>query len=431
MKILIVGGGGREHALAWKLCQSPLVTEIFIAPGNAGTANIGQNINIEADDIEGLMCFALDNEVDLTVVGPEVPLTLGITDLFEKNGLEIFGPSRAAARLEGSKLFSKELMTRTGVPTASYEKFTDADAAKEYIKKLGPRSVIKADGLAAGKGAVVCQTTEEALAAIDLIMVARAFGDAGDTVVIEEFLCGEEASFIAITDGKTILPLATSQDHKAVFEGDTGPNTGGMGAYSPAPVITPEMETDVMETVIRPIVEAMAEDGTPFKGILYAGVMITAEGIKVLEYNCRLGDPETQPILMRLENDLAELLLAAAQERLSEITLNWSDKTALCVVMTAEGYPGSYRKGDVIEGLQDAADITDAVVFHAGTAEKDGAVTTCGGRVLGVTGLGENIEEAIKTAYTAVEQIRWDGAYYRRDIGAKALKNQETESPEK
>ncbi len=430
MKILIVGGGGREHALTWKLCQSPSVTEIFIAPGNAGTANLGQNINIDADDIEGLMCFALDNEIDLTVVGPEVPLTLGITDLFEENGLKIFGPSRLAARLEGSKLFSKELMTRTGVPTAAYEKFTDADAAKEYIKKLGPHSVIKADGLAAGKGAIVCRSTEEALAAIDLIMVERAFGDAGDTVVIEEFLEGEEASFIAITDGRTILPLATSQDHKAIFDGDSGPNTGGMGAYSPAPVITPEMETEIMDTVMAPIVEAMAKDGTPFKGILYAGLMITAEGIKVLEYNCRLGDPETQPILMRLKNDLAELLLAAAQERLSGITLDWSEKTALCVVMTAEGYPGSYRKGDVIEGLPDAADITDAVVFHAGTAEKDGAVTTSGGRVLGVTGLGRDIKEAIKTAYTAVEQIRWDGAYYRRDIGAKALKDQKTETPE-
>ncbi len=423
IKILVIGSGGREHALAWKLCQSPAVDEIFIAPGNAGTANIGQNINIAADDTESLMYFALDNDIGLTVVGPEVPLTLGIVDLFEENNLKIFGPSKLAARLEGSKLFSKELMERTGVPTAAYEKFTDAEAAKKYLKKLGPRSVIKADGLAAGKGAIVCQSEQEAIAAIDLIMVERAFGDAGDTVVIEEFLDGEEASFIAITDGKTILPLATSQDHKAIYEGDTGPNTGGMGAYSPAPIVTPEMEELVMQTVISPIVEAMAKDGTPYKGILYAGLMITTGGIKVLEYNCRLGDPETQPILMRMENDLAELLLAATEGRLSEITLSWSDKTALCVVMTAEGYPGSYRKGDVIEGLSDAADITDAVVFHAGTALEGDLVTTNGGRILGVTGLGSDIEEAIKTAYTAVEQISWDGAYYRRDIGAKAIKN--------
>ena len=423
MKILVIGSGGREHALTWKLCQSPSVEEVFIAPGNAGTAGIGHNIDIDADDIEGLLYFALDNDIDLTVVGPEVPLTLGITDLFEENGLKIFGPSMLAARLEGSKLFSKELMVRTGVPTALYEKFTEAEAAKEYIRGLGPKSVIKADGLAAGKGAIVCQSEEEAMAAIDTIMVERAFGDAGDTVVIEELLEGEEASFIAITDGKTILPLATSQDHKAIYDGDTGPNTGGMGAYSPAPIVTPEVEAEVMATVITPIVEAMAKDGTPFKGILYAGLMITATGIKVLEYNCRLGDPETQPILMRLETDLADLLMAATEERLSDITLSWSDKTALCVVMTAEGYPGSYKKGDVIEGLSDAADITDAVVFHAGTALKDGAVVTNGGRILGVTGLGTDIEEAIKTAYTAVEQIRWDGAYYRRDIGAKAIKN--------
>ncbi len=423
IKILVIGSGGREHALAWKLCQSPLVDEIFIAPGNAGTANIGQNINIAADDTEALMFFALDNDIDFTVVGPEVPLTLGIVDLFEKNSLKIFGPSRLAARLEGSKLFSKELMERTGVPTAAYKKFSCAEAAKKYLKELGPRSVVKADGLAAGKGAIVCQSEQEAIAAIDLIMVERAFGDAGDTIVIEEFLDGEEASFIAITDGKTILPLATSQDHKAIYEGDTGPNTGGMGAYSPAPILTPEIEELVMKTVMSPIVEAMAKDGTPYKGILYAGLMITADGIKVLEYNCRLGDPETQPILMRMENDLAELLLATTDERLSEITLSWSDKTALCVVMTAEGYPGSYRKGDVIEGLSDAADITDAVVFHAGTALEGELVTTNGGRVLGVTGLGSDIEEAIKTAYTAVEQIRWDGAYYRRDIGAKAIKN--------
>lgn len=422
MKILVIGSGGREHALAWKLSQSPSVDEIFIAPGNAGTALVGNNINIAADDIEALKYFALDNEIDLTVVGPEVPLTLGIVDIFEEASLKVFGPSKLAARLEGSKLFSKELMVRTGVPTAAYEKFTDAEAAKKYIKTLGPKSVIKADGLAAGKGAIVCHTTDEALSAIDTIMVERAFGEAGDIVVVEEFLEGEEASFIAITDGKTILPLATSQDHKAIFEGDTGPNTGGMGAYSPAPIVTPEMEATVMETVMAPIVRTMAEDGTPFKGILYAGLMITADGIKVLEYNCRLGDPETQPILMRLENDLAELLLAATEERLSDITLKWSDKIAVCVVMTAEGYPGSYRKGDVIKGLKAAAEIEDTVVFHAGTDSRNDVVTTAGGRILGVTGLGTDINAAIKTAYSAVAKISWKGAYYRHDIGAKALK---------
>jgi phosphoribosylamine--glycine ligase len=422
MKVLVIGSGGREHALVWKLSQSPLVKEIFIAPGNAGTAICGNNISIAADDIEALKYFALDNEIDLTIVGPEVPLTLGIVDDFEKEGLKIFGSSKLASRLEASKLFSKELMLRTGVPTAAYEQFTDAEAAKKYIKAQGSKLVIKADGLAAGKGAIVCQNTEEALAAIDLIMIERAFGEAGDTVVIEEFLEGEEASFIAITDGKTILPLATSQDHKAIFEGDTGPNTGGMGAYSPAPIINPEMETEVMKTVMTPIVEAMAKDGTPFKGILYAGLMITPSGIKVLEYNCRLGDPETQPILMRMENDLAELLLAATDGKLSDITLKWSDKTALCVVMTAEGYPGSYEKGDIIKGLYDASTVEDTVVFHAGTVADDDIVKTSGGRILGVTGLGSDIEEAIKTTYSAVEKISWKGAYYRRDIGAKAQK---------
>jgi phosphoribosylamine--glycine ligase len=422
MKVLVIGSGGREHALAWKLNQSDSVQEIFIAPGNGGTMLVGTNVDIAADDIEGLKNFAFKNNIDLTIVGPEVPLTNGIVDSFEQASLKIFGPSKLAARLEGSKLFSKKLMARTGVPTAKYEEFTDAEPAKAYIRTHGPKLVIKADGLAAGKGVIVCQTTDEALAAIDTIMIDHAFGSAGDVVIVEEFLEGEEASFIAITDGRTTLPLATSQDHKAIFEGDTGPNTGGMGAYSPAPVITPEMETEVMETIIAPIVEAMAKDGTPFKGILYAGLMITPSGIKVLEYNCRLGDPETQPILMRMENDLAKLLLAATEGRLGGVTLKWSDKVALCVVMTAEGYPANYRKGDLIKGLDDVAKAEDTVVFHAGTTAKNGDVTTSGGRILGVTGLGSDVAEAIKITYNIVEKISWDGAYYRRDIGAKALK---------
>ncbi len=422
MKILVVGGGGREDALAWKLSQSRLAEKIFIAPGNAGTSMRGENVPISADDIDGLREFALRESVDLTVVGPELPLTMGIVDAFEEAGLKVFGPSRKAAQLEGSKVFSKELMTRLGIPTARYRKFTDPVEARAFVEGLNSQVVIKADGLAAGKGAIVCQTMDEALKATDTIMVKRAFGDAGASVVVEEFLSGEEASFIAVTDGTTVLPLAPAQDHKAIYEGDRGPNTGGMGAYSPAPVVTKAMEREITERIMEPVVRAMKEAGTPYSGVLYAGLMLTENGPMVLEFNCRFGDPEAQPILMRLKNDLVEVLLASVEGKLHEIELDWDDRAAVCVVMASEGYPGSYEKGKEIHGLDEAVKVEDVVVFHAGTAEVDGRIVTAGGRVLGVTGLGTDIGDAIKRTYSVVEMISWEGVYYRRDIGAKALR---------
>ncbi|MEE9613623.1 MAG: phosphoribosylamine--glycine ligase [Thermodesulfobacteriota bacterium] len=427
MKILIVGGGGREHALAWKLAQSPKVEKIFIAPGNPGTALHGENVPIKADDIEGLKEFALKEKIDLTVVGPELALTLGITDEFEAAGLKVFGPSKRAAELEGSKGFCKDLMARHNIPTAGYKKFSEPDEARAYVKGLGADRtvVVKANGLAAGKGVIICQTPDEALSAVDLIMKERAFGKAGETVVVEEFLEGEEASFLAVTDGRTVLPLAPSQDHKAACDGDEGPNTGGMGAYSPAPVVTPELEEEIMATIMVPTVRAMEAEGRLYKGILYAGIMIKDGRPKVLEFNCRFGDPEAQPILMRLTGDLLELLLAASEGRLEAVELSWDERAAVCVVMASEGYPGEYEKGRVITGLDEAAKMEDVVVFHAGTSEQsgeeDGRIVTSGGRVLGVTGLGSGIKEAIEKSYGAVKKIRWQGAYYRRDIGAKAL----------
>ena len=422
MKVLIVGGGGREHALAWKLSQSKRVTKLFIAPGNPGTAMHGENVAIAAEDIEGLKAFALREKIDFTVVGPELPLTLGITDAFAASNLLVFGPSKAAAELEGSKAFSKELMLRHNIPTAFYKKFEDAAEAGEYIKAHKAPMVVKADGLAAGKGVVICQSAQEALEAVDLIMTEKAFGSAGKKIIIEEFLTGEEASFLAITDGKTVLPLAPAQDHKAIFDGDRGPNTGGMGAYSPAPVITPELEREVMERVMLPAVRGMEKEGRPYKGILYAGLMITEAGPKVLEFNCRFGDPETQPILVRLGSDLLEALLAAARGNLDEVSLEWKKEAAVCVVMAAKGYPGEYLKGSEIKGLPEAALLPDTVVFHAGTRERDGKVVTSGGRVLGVTALGADIKTAIENAYRAVALISWEGAQYRTDIGKKALR---------
>ncbi|MBI4950265.1 MAG: phosphoribosylamine--glycine ligase [Deltaproteobacteria bacterium] len=421
MKILVIGAGGREHALAWKLRQSPLVEAVYIAPGNPGTALVGRNVPIPAEEIEGLKEFAGQEGIDFTVVGPELPLTLGIVDLFESAGLKIFGPSKAASELEGSKVFSKELMIRHGIPTAHHKKFDNADFARAYVETHAPPFVVKADGLAAGKGVVICVTRDEALKAIDLIMKDKAFGAAGKRIIIEEFLEGEEASFLAITDGRTVVPLAPAQDHKAVFDGDTGPNTGGMGAYSPTPVITLAIEAEVMDTVMVPTVKAMEVEGRPYKGVLYAGLMIKDGHAKVLEFNCRLGDPETQPILARLESDLADVLLKAVEGRLSEVKLAWSKKTAVCVVMTAKGYPGEYLKGAEIKGLDEAAQFRDVVVFHAGTAVKDGRVVTSGGRVLGVTALGKGVNEARDKAYEAVKKISWEGAHYRKDIGNKAL----------
>jgi phosphoribosylamine--glycine ligase len=423
MKVLIVGGGGREHALAWKLGTSERVGKVFIAPGNAGTAEAGENVAIAATDVDGLKAFALSQGVDLTIVGPELPLTLGIVDEFKAAGLRIFGPRKNAAEIEGSKVFCKELMVRNKIPTAFYKMFDDPETAGAYIESHEPPFVVKTDGLAAGKGVSICSTRDEALDAIGRMMRERVFGAAGTRVIVEEFLDGEEASILAITDGNKIVPLAPAQDHKAIYDGDLGPNTGGMGAYSPAPLVTPEMEVHIMETVMEPIVRAMQAEGRSYCGVLYAGLMIKDGEAKVLEFNCRFGDPEIQPILMRMEDDLFELLMAAADTRLEGVKLNWSSKASVCVVLSSRGYPGSYEKGRVIKGLDDLKGLDGVKVFHAGTAMKDGDIVTSGGRVLGVTGLGIDIRDAIERTYKAVEMISWEGAYFRKDIGKKALRN--------
>jgi phosphoribosylamine--glycine ligase len=421
MKLLVVGSGGREHALAWKLTQSEKVKKLFTAPGNAGTSLHGENVPIKADDIEGLKDFALKQGIDLTVVGPELPLTLGIVDVFTSAGMKIFGPSRGAAEIEGSKGFSKDLMERYGIPTAKYKRFDDSGDARAYVQGHPTPLVIKADGLASGKGVLICRTVEEAFLAIYLIMDKKTFGEAGKRVVVEEYLSGEEASFLAVTDGETVLPLAPAQDHKAIYDGDRGPNTGGMGAYSPAPLVTRDLEEEIMKTIMVPAVKAMEEEGRPYKGVLYAGLMIEDGKPKALEFNCRFGDPETQPILMRLQNDLLPVLLSSIEGGLDELTLDWGGKAAVCVVMASGGYPDQYEAGKVIKGLEEADEMEGVVVFHAGTATKGGSIVTSGGRVLGVTGVGPGIKQAQEKAYGAVERISWDGAYYRKDIGAKAL----------
>ena len=423
MNILVIGGGGREHALAWKVAQSPKVGKIFVVPGNAGTAREKkcENVAVQAEDVDGLLKFAQDNKVELTIVGPEAPLVLGIVDRFRVAGLRCFGPTRAAAQLEGSKAFTKDFLDRHNIPTAAYGNFTDIDAAIAYIEVCGAPIVVKADGLAAGKGVVVAQTIAEAVAAVRDMLGGNAFGEAGQRVVVEEFLEGEEASFIVMADGRNILPLATSQDHKRVGDGDTGPNTGGMGAYSPAPVVTPAIHARVMREVIEPTVRGMAAEGHPYTGFLYAGLMIAPDGgVKVLEFNCRFGDPETQPVMMRLQSDLIELVEAALDGKLDAVEARWDRRAALGVVMAAGGYPGSYKKGDVISGLP-ATDAADAKVFHAGTAFKDGKVVTSGGRVLCVTALGDTVGAAQQRAYEAVKHIRWSGAHYRSDIGYRAI----------
>jgi phosphoribosylamine--glycine ligase len=422
MKVLVVGGGGREHSLVWKLNQSPVVEKVFCAPGNAGIAREAKIVPIDVTDIPALVQFALKEGIGLTCVGPELPLTLGIVDAFEDAGLRIFGASRAAAEIEGSKVFTKDLLAKYGVPTGHYQVFDEADAAKDYIKQIGAPIVVKADGLAAGKGAIVCQTIEEAEEAVKLCMQDRAFGNAGDRVVIEEFLVGEEASFLAFSDGKTVLPMATSQDHKPIFDGDKGPNTGGMGAYSPAPVVTDEMFDQVMNEIMIPTVQAMASEGRPYKGVLYAGLMIRDGKAKVLEFNARFGDPEAQPLFMRMDGDLVEVMNAVIDERLDKVTLQWQDDATICVVMASGGYPGDYEKGKVIKGIDDADAVEGVKVFHAGTAEKDGRTVTAGGRVLGITARGKDIPQAIERAYQACDLIKWEGAQYRKDIGAKALK---------
>jgi phosphoribosylamine---glycine ligase len=424
MKILIVGSGGREHALAWKVKQSPKVRKVFVAPGNAGTAlEAGvENIAIAATDILGLLTFAKQAQIDLTIVGPEVPLTMGIVDSFMQAGLPCFGPNAQAAQLEGSKSYCKDFMVRYGIPTAQYQSFTDQKLAIAYIKSQGVPIVVKADGLAAGKGVVVAQNEQEAIAAVEDMLSGNAFGVAGSRVVIEEFLQGEEASFIVIADGKQALAMATSQDHKARDNGDQGPNTGGMGAYSPAPVVTPEIHQRVMQEVINPTLAGMAADGNPYTGFLYAGLMIAPDGaIKVLEYNCRFGDPETQPIMLRLKSDLVDLCEAALAGKLDQISSEWDGRAALGVVMAAGGYPDAYQQGAVITGLPEQ-EMDGVKVFHAGTQTQDDAIVTAGGRVLCVCALGDTIQEAQAKAYRLVTDIRWDKAYYRTDIGFKAIR---------
>jgi phosphoribosylamine--glycine ligase len=421
-KVLVVGSGGREHALAWKLSQSPRVKKVYCAPGNAGIAEIAECVNIKADDIYKLREFAKFERIDLTVVGPEAPLSRGIVDAFRKEGLRAFGPSKDAAQLESSKQFAKDFMRTYGIPTAEYKIFNSYLQAEEYVRLMGAPIVIKADGLAAGKGVFVCSTFEEAVDALKRVMRDREFGDAGDTVVVEQCLVGEEASFMAISDGEVFVPLASSQDHKRIFDGDRGPNTGGMGAYSPAPVVDEKLTAEVMETVMYPVLNGMKKEGIVFKGVLYAGLMICGGKPYVLEFNCRFGDPETQPILSRLDSDLCELMNASIDGTLSETVPVWKEKASVCVVMAAGGYPGKYENGKIISGLEEAARMEDVMVFHAGTAQDDGNVVTAGGRVLGVTATGDDIAGAIKRAYEAAAVISWDGAQYRKDIGARALR---------
>lgn len=419
MKVLVVGSGGREHALCWKIAQRP-DTEVYVAPGNIGMVDVATLVNIKVDDIAGLVDFAKAEGIDLTVVGPELPLTLGIVDAFQEAGLACFGPNKAAAKLEGSKAFSKELMKKYGIPTAAFDTFTDVEKAKAFVDEIGVPCVVKADGLAAGKGVIICMTREEADKAIEDMLTDHAFGDASATIVIEEYMVGPEVSVLAFADGKSVLPMVSAQDHKRIFDGDKGPNTGGMGAYSPAPVYTEALSAEVNKTIIEPTIAAMAAEGTPFTGILYTGLMLTEKGPRVLEYNVRFGDPETQPIMVRMKSDIVELFQACVDGKLDEATLEWHDEAAVCVIMASGGYPASSEKGVPIYGLDDIA-AEEAIVFHSGTAEKDGEIVTNGGRVLGVTAKDATIKGAIDKAYAAVEKINFDHMQFRRDIGARAL----------
>ena len=431
MKVLVVGSGGREHAIAWKIANSGGVAKVYVAPGNAGTSREErvENVPISATDIHGLLGFARKEKVGLTIIGPEAPLVAGITDAFQDAGMKCFGPTRGAAQLEGSKTFTKEFLARHGIPSAAFGAFDAIEPARDYIRKQPLPIVIKADGLAAGKGVIIAQTQEEAFEAADAMLSGKAFGEAGKRVVVEELLRGEEASFIVMTDGLHVLPLATSQDHKARDDGDKGPNTGGMGAYSPAPVVTPEVHARIMREVIEPTVVGMASEGLPYTGFLYAGLMISPDGrIKVLEFNCRCGDPETQPIMLRLKADLSMLCLAALDRTLDRVHAAWDDRTALGVVMAAGGYPEQYRKGDAIAGLPRGE--ADFKVFHAGTDVKNGQVVTNGGRVLCVTALGTSVTAARKKAYDIVARIHWDGVYYRRDIGYQAVAREKAAGPD-
>lgn len=425
MKVLVVGSGGREHALCVALAKSDRVTQLHCVPGNGGITAVAKCHDQEPGGVEGVVSLAKRLAVDLVVVGPEQPLTEGLADRLLEENMLVVGPVQVAAQLEGSKAFAKEMMQRTGIPTADFQVFTDPGEARAYVEGNPERKyVVKADGLAAGKGVILCRNRKETLEAIDLVGVTKAFGAAGDKIVVEEFLEGEEASFIALTDGKTILPFAGSQDHKAVRDNDQGPNTGGMGAYSPAPVLDEAMERRAMEEVMAPLLNALKEQGIEYRGFIYAGLMIDSEGCpKVLEFNVRLGDPETQPLLCRLRSDLAVVLKACAEGKLSEITLDWDPRPAVCVVMAAGGYPGSYEKGHVIEGIDEAEQLEDVIVYQAGTKAEGGSILANGGRVLGVTALGDDLQAAIDKAYQAVEKIHWPGVHFRRDIGRKGLKH--------
>ena len=421
MRILLVGSGGREHALAWKLKQSPLVETLLIAPGNPGTVGMGESLPITDDDIPALVRAAREHKVDMVVPGPELPLVLGLKDALANEGIACFGPSAFCARLEGSKVFAKNMMRKAGIPTADFQVFEEAHEAREYAKKHPLPMVIKADGLAAGKGVIIAKTREEALEAIDAIMVRRIFDAAGERLIIEEALVGEEASLLAFCDGKTVVPLPSAQDHKPVGENDTGPNTGGMGAYSPAPILPEDKLAELTETTISPLIRLLAEKGQPFQGVIYAGLMFTAKGPYVLEYNVRFGDPECQPLMVRLESDLAKIMSACCEKRLAQVPVRWSEKTGLCVVLAAPGYPGAYPKGMPISGLDRAEAVPGVTVFQAGTTLKEGRLVTSGGRVLGVTALAPDLNSARSAAYQATDLIDFDGKYLRRDIGAKGI----------
>ena len=424
MKVLIVGGGGREHALAWAVAKSPKLTKLYAAPGNAGIADVAECLDeVSAEDIPAILDAVDALKIEFVIVGPEAPLVAGLADRIAAKGIPVFGPSAAAAEIEGSKGMMKDLLAKYKIPTADYQRFDEPDAAKEYIRVKNRPVVVKADGLAAGKGVILSHTLNEAYAAVDQIMIEEAFGSAGDEIIIEEFMTGEEASFFALCDGERAIPLAGAQDHKQVHDGDHGPNTGGMGAYTPAPVLNPVMEKRIMDEIITPTVEAMAKEGKPYKGVLFAGLMIDDSGPRVIEFNCRFGDPECQPIMTRLTSDALEMLLAAAEGKLDTIKPTWDKRAALTVVMAANGYPGKYMKGSVISGLDDAGEFQDVIVFHAGTAkDSDGNIVATGGRVLGVTALGRDVAEAQKRAYAAVDKIDWPGGFCRRDIGWRAIK---------
>lgn len=421
MKVLVVGSGGREHAMVWKLAQSRHVDKIYCTPGNAGIAEIAECIDVDSSDFDALVDFVRYEWIDLTIVGPEDPLSKGIVDAFEKEGRRIVGPSKAAARIESSKVFAKEFMRRHRIPTAEYKVFTSYLHAEDYVRMKGAPIVIKADGLAAGKGVIVASTVDEAIDALRLIMKDKAFGDAGNRVIVEDCLQGEEASFMVFTDGKTIVPMASSQDHKRVFDNDEGPNTGGMGAYSPAPVITKELEFTVMETVMKPVIEGLKSEGIKYKGILYAGLMIKGGHPYVLEFNCRLGDPETQPVFSRLNTDIMDIAIAITDGKLSEINIEWKDDASVCVVLASKGYPGKYEKGKLISGLNDVKKMDNVFVFHSGTTFNNNGIVTNGGRVLGVTALGRDIKAAKDKAYEAIKKIHFEGMHYRKDIADKAL----------